>query len=466
MAVTDPGRSVGRMTSAAHLTALDSTFLELEQADPSAHMHIGAVLVFEGADAPTVARLARRMARRIDRVPRFRHRLSQPTVTGLRRPRWVEDPRFQPAAHLRRAALPAPGGRAELLEWAGEFYSRRLDRRLPLWEMVIVEGLQDGRWALATKIHHCLVDGVGSVDIASLYEDGAHARTSGHADEPLRMTLAPVVAGSIDALLHPRRTARRMEALVKLVVREEIAGAPHCSLNEPIGEHRRLGVVHTTLGDVRTIRRAFGGTVNDVVLTVVTTGMRDLLLARGEDPPEAPLRAMVPVNVRSADDGALGNRVSSRFVELPVSEPDLQRRHARIVSASAAAKGGHQDSGARTLLELAEHLPPALHGIFARSLFGTRLFNVTITNVPGPSRAPRLFGSTLSEVMPIVPLAAEHAVGVAVVSFAGGLTFGINADRDTVVDVEVLVRGIQRALTELLTAALETAQAFYHSTVV
>jgi diacylglycerol O-acyltransferase len=195
------------------------------------------------------------------------------------------------------------------------------------------------------------------------------------------------------------------------------------------------------------------------VLTAVSTGLHDLLVARGEAAPEAGLRAMVPVNVRPGGDGSLGNRISSRFVALPVAEPELERRHQLVMAAAGSAKHGHQPTGAATMLALAEHLPPVLHTTFARSLFGTRLFNVTVTNVPGPAHVSRTFRSRLTDIVPIVPLAAEHAVGVAVISHAGALTFCVNADRDSVPDAQLVADGITRALCELRVTAEEEVPA-------
>ena len=452
------------MTAAEQLSALDATFLELEQADGSAHMHIGGVLVFApaaGRAAPTRGQVLRRITSRLDVLPRLRQKLSDPSVTGLRRPHWVDDPGFDPAAHVVRAALPAPGGEAELLEWAGAFYSQRLDRRIPLWEVAVVEGLAGGRWALATKVHHAFVDGVGSLDTADLFADGVHvppARKTATGDAHQQAAAVRLARAGLDALLHPRRTAGHAEALAELILREEVVGAPSCSLNVPIGEHRRLAAADTTLDELAAIRAVLGGTVNDLVLTAVTTGLRDLFLARGEEPPRG-LRAMVPVNVRPGGDGSLGNRISSRFVVLPVDEPDLVHRHGRVMAAGHHAMSGHQAAGTATLLEVSEHLPPALHTQLAKTIYGTRLFNVTVTNVPGPPKPMRAFRSHLETVLPIVPIAAEHAVGVAVISYGGRLTFCVNADRDRAPDAGRVAAGITAAIAGLRAAAREEVPA-------
>jgi len=443
----------------ARLTALDATFLELEQADPAAHMHIGAVMVFAppaGGAAPSLEEVRRRLALRLDALPRFRQRLSSPVVSGGGFPHWEPDPAFDLDHHLRRAALPAPGGTAELLEWAGEFYSHRLERTRPLWEMVVLEGLEDDRWALCTKTHHALVDGIGSVDAASVLLDtapDAPAGSGGHRpppdhDHPTGLTGA--VLGASHVVRHPREAVKRSLALADLVVREEIVAAPHTSLNAPLGKHRRLATVGVPLDDLKAIKRAVGGTVNDVVLTAVTGGLRSLLVARGETPPADGMRAMIPVNVRDPREGiALGNRISSLFVQLPVDEPDALAAHLRVRAETQRRKHAGQALGSSTLLELAELAPPVLHAVLARSLYGTRLFNVTVTNVPGPQVPMFAFGSRLEDAIPLVPLAADHTVAVAVLSLDGQVIFCLNCDRDAVPDAAVAAMGIHWTLEEL-----------------
>lgn len=449
----------------AQLSALDATFLELEQADASAHMHIGAVLVFapRTGGAPATREVRRRLALRLDALPRYRQRLSHPNVGGTAFPHWEPDPGFDLDHHVRRAALPAPGGASELLEWAGDFYSHRLDRSRPLWEVVILEGLAGDRWALAVKTHHCLVDGVGSIDAGSILldvsaeaGDGAIARAP--LSEPdhgggLLSLPARLVKGGAQAARHPRDTLRRSAALTELLVRDELVAAPHTSLNAPIGAHRRLASIGIPLPELKTLRLALGGTINDVVLTAVSGGLRALLLARGERPPEGGLRAMVPVNVRAAGErGELGNRISSLFVSLPVDAADAPAMHERVRRETAALKRSGQVLGADTLLALAGLAPPLLHAVVARSLYATRLFNVTVTNVPGPQQPMYAFGARVTDAIPLVPLAADHTVGVAVLSFDGQVVFCLNGDRDAVPDLAVAAQGIAETLDELRAA--------------
>jgi len=462
------------------LTALDATFLELEQADDSALMHIGGALVFApplGAQPPSIGTLREHLDQRLDLLPRYRQKLGVPRTGGLSWPSWEPDLRFDIEAHVRHATLPAPGDEREFLDWISDFYSHRLDRARPLWEMVLLEGLADGRWALICKTHHCLVDGVGSVDAGDLLldaepaphatsePDGAGALASAgagpgwlpHPPAPVGLVagagLAAARAGT-HAVMHPREALERSRAVLDLLVRDELIAAPPSSLNAPIGATRRIATVHVELQECKDLTAALGGKVNDVVLCAATGGLRRLLLGRGENLPRQGLRAMVPVNIRSEGDrGELGNKVSSLFVELPVAEADPLRRYQLVSAAAARHKAGGQALAASALTGLTELAPPVLHAGLARSLFAKRLFNLTITNVPASPRRLYAFGAPMVDVVPIVPLAAEHALGIAVVSYAGGMTFGLFADRATVPDLDVLRGGIVSSLRDLATLA-------------
>ena len=260
--------------------------------------------------------------------------------------------------------------------------------------------------------------------------------------------------------MHPREALERSRGVIDLLVRDELIAAPHSSLNVPIGATRRIATVHVELEEVQHLRSALGGKVNDVVLCAATGALRELLLARGEDPPRQGLRAMVPVNIRrEGDHGELGNKVSSLFVDLPVAEADPLRRYELVRAAVEKRKAGGQALAAGAVTGLTGLAPPVLHASLARSLFAKRLFNVTITNVPASPRRLYAFGAPMVDVVPIVPLAAEHAVGIAVVSYAGGMTFGLCADRATVPDLDVLRDGIVTSLRELAALANATAAA-------
>jgi diacylglycerol O-acyltransferase / wax synthase len=465
-------RPYGR-TMSEHVSPLDATFLELEEADPSAHMHIGAVMVFDplpGGGVPAIEAVRELLLERLSAMPRFRQRLSSPRTGGLTWPQWVEDETFDIASHVWRAALPAPGCAAELNEWAAEFWSHRLERTKALWEMVLLEGLKGGRWALVSKTHHCMVDGVGSVDVAHLMLDAtpdpaprapvtsvAEVSANGGGLAHVPGALLHGARAGLDAVLHPsvlRDATSRGRALAELLLRNEVRAAPHSSLNGPIGKRRRYAHVDVPLDDIKRIKRELGGTVNDVVLAATTGGLRALLEQRGDPLPQAGLRAMVPVNVRgAAEQLALGNRITSLFVSLPVAEESALVRYAMVLEHAERLKAGDQAIAGSTLVQLAGLAPPVLHTFLAQSLFATRLFNVTVTNVPGAQFTLYAFGSPMRQVLGLVPLAAEHAVGIAILSYDGGVTFGINADHDAVPDIDLIARGIEQTLDELLDLA-------------
>jgi diacylglycerol O-acyltransferase / wax synthase len=456
----------GRGTMNEQLSALDATFLELEEADAGAHMHIGSLAIFEPpplGGAPTLDDLADHLEQRFVALPRYAQRLSQRHTGGLSWPRWEDDPHFDIANHLRHAVLPDPGGEAELFEWASDYWSHRLDRARPLWEIVLVEGLSGGRWALASKTHHCMLDGRSSVDVGFVMLD------SERNPAPVRWSPTDVelagqnghrrvrrLADSVTHALDPRNARElfhRSRAAAWMLVRDELIAAPHSSLNEPIGSARRVAGVSVWLDDLKGIKSVLGGTVNDVALAAVSGGLRALLLARGEEPPEPGLRAMVPVNIRSAGDHlSLGNRVSSLFVHLPVAQADPLERYRAVVAETERLKAGDEALGSSTVIDLTSIAPPIVHATLARSLYATRLFNVTVTNVPGPPEPLYGFGCALDQVFGLVPLAADHAVGVCIVSYAGEVTFTIAADHDSVPDVDVFADGIRSAVAQLCSA--------------
>jgi WS/DGAT/MGAT family acyltransferase len=456
-----------------HVSPLDATFLELEEADESAHMHIGGVLVFEpppGEGPPDLAALRSDLDERLGALPRYRERLSEPHTGGLSWPDWQREPCFNIDAHVHRSALPSPGGHAELTEWAAEYWSHRLDRHRPLWDVVLLEGLEGGRWALVTKTHHCMVDGVGSMDVGHLLLDTSAEGPAAPPDLPdpveaedaapsgsslvsrLPRALAGAARAGAGMALHPAKLkdmAVRSRAMAEVILRDEVIPAPKTGLNVPIGIDRDYDVVRVPLADLKAIKAELGGTVNDVVLAAATGGLRRLMLSRGEEPAHG-MRAMVPVNVRTAGEHmALGNRITSLFVNLPVDDETPISRYAHVVDSAESLKSGTAAVGGATLIELTGHAPPVVHTLLAQSLFASRLFNVTITNVPGPQTTLYAHGSRLVEIDGLVPLAAEHCVGMAVLSYDGLVTFGLIADRTTMPDLAVLRDGIEAALEEL-----------------
>jgi WS/DGAT/MGAT family acyltransferase len=452
------------------LTPLDATFLELEEADSAAHMHIASLMIFEGP-APTLRRLRGHVERRLGALPRYRCRLSAQHTGGLRWPAWVPDPDFDIKRHVDSVRLESPGGDAELLDWAAAYWSLRLDRSRPLWEARLVTGLEAGRWAVAVKTHHALVDGVGSVDAAYLVLDSS--RRPRRVDETPAMpadpsSTGPSSTGPFDRLLgaargglyltrHPGRIRDaflQAKAMTDVVLRDEVLPAPRCSLNTSISDARRYRVVRADLTELKGVKNALGGTVNDVILAAVTGGLRALLMARGDQVPAPGLRAMVPVNLRTAAERfGTGNKVSSLFVHLPVMEPDPGHRYLLVSGETADLKSGGGAGGAAKLIALGGLAPPILHSVFARSVFATRLFNLTVTNVPGPQIPLYGLGARLEEVWPLVPLAADHSVGVAVVSYDGKVFFGVSGDAETTSDLDVLADGIEQAIGELVDVA-------------
>jgi WS/DGAT/MGAT family acyltransferase len=474
--------------SADQLTALDATFLELEQDDDSALMHIGAALVFEpdpGGGIPTIDEVREQVSTRLDQLPRYRQKLSTPRTGGFAWPSWEDDPRFDLDGHIHHAALPAPGDEPELLDWISDFYSHRLDRSRPLWEITLLDGLAGGGWALVWKTHHCMADGVGTVGAVHLLldSDTDHdvptpdgAAVSAGADEhqgwlprapglvrwSVGAGMAAARAGT-HALLHPGDSLDRSRAIVDLLIRDELVAAPRTSLNQPIGSTRRIATAHVERKLLEEIRDQLGGKLNDVVLYAATGGLRALLLERGEPLSPQGLRAMVPVNIRqTANEGELGNKVSSMFVELPVAEADPRRSYDRVRAAAERHKAAGQPLASSVLVGLTELAPPTLHVSLARLLYAKRLFNVTVTNVPGPPGRLHSFGAPLTDIVPIVPLAADHAVGIAVISYAGRITFGLIADHATVPDLDVLKEGIATSLAELAALLPRTGRARAH----
>ncbi|MGB7587547.1 MAG: wax ester/triacylglycerol synthase family O-acyltransferase [Solirubrobacterales bacterium] len=469
------------------LTPLDAAFLELEEGDESAHMHIGWTMVFDAlpeGGAPSVEHMRELLEDRLSLMPRFRCRLSSPRTGRFSWPSWEPDRRFDIADHVRHATLPWPGGEAELLDWLGDFYSHRLDRANALWEMTLLDGLEDGGWALAVKVHHSLVDGISGSWVATAILDaepypapgssgpleglrtaanGGSGNGAGSRDlapSEGRGRLGAIIGGAragLDVALHPDKlasTLSRSRAMAEVVVRDELIGAPHTSLNVRIGGTRRFAAVTAPLEDLKRIKRGLGGTVNDVVLAATAGGLHRLFEHRRETTRVQSVRVMVPVSVRRESELlSLGNRVSSLFVDLPVGEPNPLRRYRKTVAAAEELKSGDQAAGAEALVELAGVAPPLLHSFVSRHAFTPRLFNITVTNVPGPQMALYACGAPLRRVLPLVPIFAGHAVGVAVVSYDGQVTFGLNADRATVPDLDVFRDGIEESIVELERAA-------------
>jgi diacylglycerol O-acyltransferase / wax synthase len=376
---------------------------------------------------------------------------------------------------VRRSALPKPGSDAQLRQLVGRLQARQLDRNRPLWEIYLVEGLADGRFAIITKTHHAMVDGISAVDIATLILDleptpretpedmwiphpgpsGLGLVADAIADSLRRPSqiLDTVHSGLTDARLTAERAFGALNG-VAAFARTSLKSAPSSPLNADIGEQRRFGMAATSLDDYKRIRKSHGGTVNDVVLATVAGALRIWLLTRGESViPSTTVRAMVPVSVRSdGEGGALGNRISSYFVDLPVGEPSAVIRLHQVSYAMKGHKESGQSIGADALVRLTGFAPPTIHSAAARlgSGLARRLFNVVVTNVPGPQFPLYAAGAQMVDCYPVVPLSHGQAVTIGLISYNGGVFYGMNCDRDSMPDIDVLAGCIEESLAELL----------------
>ncbi len=454
------------------LSSVDVSFLTNESA--SSHMHVGGILIFEGPP-PSYDDVVDHISGRLHLVPRFRQKLAHPPVqTG--RPFWVDDPNFNLTYHVRHSALPAPGSEEQLRKMAARVFSQQLDRTKPLWELWLVQGLTRKRFALITKTHHALVDGVSGVDIATVLFDTKPVPEPAEPDhdwvpdpEPSRASLA---AKGVEGLLStPLRLARRLEhgvqhpqaTLRQLVEAAEGVGeigwafanpAPKVPLNVDIGSHRRFVWVRSDLAHMKRVKDALGGTVNDVVLAVVTGGVRDWLHGRGIRTEGLELRAQVPVSIRAEDErGQLGNRLAAMRAPLPVYISDPVRRLHAVTRAMQGLKQSNQALGAEVITRFNDFAPPTLLAQAARINFSTRLFNLVVTNVPGPQIPLYVLGRELEDIFPVGFLPPHQALFVAIMSYNGGMNFGLLADYDSMDDLEVITEGIERSIAELVDAA-------------
>ncbi|WP_312858060.1 WS/DGAT/MGAT family O-acyltransferase [Pseudonocardia pini] len=463
------------MSGSERLTPLDASFLFMEERTTA--MTLGGVMTFEpGADGFAVDEFVELIGSRLALVPRYRQKVREvPGRLGL--PVWVDDPDFDLSFHVRRSALPAPGSDVALRELVGRLLSRQLDRSRPLWEIYVVEGFEGHRVAVVTKTHHAMVDGLGSMDIGAVLLDVTpEPRRVDDAEwqparEPSGLELATTAVlenllrprSAVDALTRSARDVREVAATVKRSVggladafRTANRGRSVWALNAPIGAQRRFGMARTSLFEHRVIRRrhgAGGGSVNDVVLAVVTGALRRWLIARGEPIfPDSVVRAMVPVSVRGRNGSATsGNQISAVFVELPVGDPDPVRRLRSIAVQMEARKRFGRSAGTTAVVGLAGLATPAMHQMGARlsSRLSSRLFNVVVTHVPGPPRPLYAMGARMRDVYPVVPLAHGQAVAVGVTSYDGTVCYGLNADRDALPDVDVLAEALNDSLAEL-----------------
>jgi WS/DGAT/MGAT family acyltransferase len=390
---------------------------------------------------------------------------------GLGRPVWVDDPHFNIEYHVRHTALPAPGDDEKLKRLTARIMSQQLDRSKPLWEIWFAEGLGGDRWALISKTHHCLVDGISGADIMSVILDltpeGEELEVEPFRPEPEPTADALLVDALKERLTSPAEAIRILQSSVldpakvpnrllegaralSAFVGGSLDFAPTSSLNTQIGPHRRFETVLVDLAELKRIKNSLGGTVNDVVLSVVSGGLRRLLKARGERIEDLELRAMVPVSVRAdADKGALGNQVASIWAPLPVSESDAVKRLRFVSEKMKDLKNSGQAVGAQLLTSLGEYAPPTILSQAARLVARQRAYNLVVTNVPGPQFPLYSLGREMKEVYPVVPLSANTTIGIALMSYNGTVGFGILGDYDAAPDLAVLAEGIEKSIAEL-----------------
>ncbi len=460
--------------SQAHLdrlSSIDAGFLHQE--DGGAHMHIGGLGVFAGP-APTGEQFRTHLLSRLPLVPRYRQKIV-PMPFGTGRPVWAEDPAFAIGYHVRHTALPSPGSEAQLMTLVSRIVSQRLDRTKPLWEMWLVEGLADGRWAVISKTHHAMIDGVGGVDLLTALLDltpetrvvaaqpwDPHPTPGtlallGQGAEGAARSLGHLSAGALGLALRPRRAVREVlgtAAALAEAVAPLLTGAPPSPLNRRPGPHRRVEVVRTSLGDYRKVKQTFGATVNDVVLTTVAGALGRFLEDRGVRTKGLELRACVPVSVRTAAQaGDAGNAITIMTAPLPVGITRPVERLAVVRRSMEHLKGSRQAQGAQFLTSVENALPPAVLARASRLGFSSRMYNLLVTNVPGPQQPIYLLGRELLELAPLAFLAPEHVLAIAIVSYHGAVTYGLLADADAVPDLDVLAQHLREALAELVAAA-------------
>jgi diacylglycerol O-acyltransferase / wax synthase len=458
------------------MSALDAGFFYAESENTP--MHVGSVAIFEGP-APSYGDVVRLILSKLPKVPRYRQR-ARPVPMQLGRPVWVDDPHFQILYHVRHTAVPKPGSDEQLRNLAGRVLGQRLDLAKPLWELWLVEGLADDRWALISKVHHCMVDGVAGTDLMQLMfdltPDATHEAPQDWTPQRSPSSLSLVAGAVTETMTHP------LEQLVGLpsvgnVVRaaKDLAGSGRTlaqtvpsmakqavtptarSLNGPIGPHRRWAWTEGRFEEFKAVRTALGGTVNDVVLTAITRGFRDLLQGRGELSSERlVVRSMVPVSVRTpSQKGSLNNQVSAVFVDLPVGLADPVDRLTSIRGQMDEYKRAMQAVDANSIISMGNYVAPTFLALGVRAAMEAGHFwcQAVTTNVPGPRVPLYVLGKRMCSATAYVPIAGGTRCSIGIFSYLKTMTFGINADFDGYPDVDVLSGGIRRGIEELLAVA-------------
>ncbi|MGE0510677.1 MAG: wax ester/triacylglycerol synthase family O-acyltransferase [Acidimicrobiia bacterium] len=461
------------------MNPLDATFLHVE--DSISHMHIASCAVFEGPPPlyPDIVALFRS---KLPLVPRYRQRVR--FVPGaLGRPVWVDDPHFRLDYHVRHTALPPPGSDVDLRNLMGRLMSQPLDRNRPLWETWVVEGLEGDRWALISKIHHCMVDGVSGTDLMTVVLDTSREPTVTAIDtwqpEPEPSDARLVADAILESVVSPYEVARWVRSIsrrprkIASDVSDFVRGAsalggnlrPNSTLSieGAIGPHRRWTWVEMPLDVVKAARRALGGTINDIVLSAITNGFRELLLSRGEQLDGVVIRSLVPVSVRSSSDRTFNNQVSAMIAELPVGIASPVERLDAMKAQMAGLKESHQAVAANVITNLAGFAPPVLLTLGLRSAatlvrrMPQRSVNTVTTNVPGPQVPLYACGREMLSYYPFVPLSQGVRIGVAILSYNGKIAFGVTGDWDTTPDLDVMAAGIEHGIHELTEAAATAA---------
>jgi diacylglycerol O-acyltransferase len=455
------------------LKAIDASFLHQE--GPVSHMHIGALVIAEGP-APAYDDVLDLIRRRLHLVPRYRQRLVFPPASSGR-PLWTDDTDFNLEYHVRHTALPAPGSHEQLMNLCARVFSQQLDRSKPLWEMWLIEGLDDGSFGLLTKAHHAMIDGIAGVDLATVLFDLGPEPTP--IDEDLDPWVAEPDPNPVDLLsagaagmakaslamtvkaFAAMRTPERAFADARVaaegigeIVWAGLNPAPETPLNVEIGPHRRYAGVVAELADLKAVKNAFGGTVNDVVLAVVAGALRRWLHSRGVRTEGLELRALVPVSVRTQDErGAAGNRLAAMRGPLPVWVDDPVERLGVVRAAMADLKESKQAIGAEVLSNVQNFAPPTVLAQASRINFSTRLFNMLVTNIPGPQFPLYVAGRKMLSVFPIAFLPKDHALAIAIMSYDGHMNFGLLGDYDAMSDLDDLAHAIETSLAELVDLA-------------
>ncbi|MGO8886245.1 MAG: WS/DGAT/MGAT family O-acyltransferase [Streptosporangiaceae bacterium] len=470
------------------LNPMDAQFLDAEDEDPNTSMAIASTAVFEGP-APSYEEFLATVARRLPLVPLYRRKL-RTVPLRLGPPVWVDDPHFDIRYHVRQTALPAPGADEQLFRLMARLMAQRLDRDYPLWEYWLVEGLAQGRWALISKVHHCMVDGVSGTDLYRVFFDAPPAGEApaatlavapeGVVPEPaaigepsaielaaraaLDTVLLPVreVSALRGALASPadalRQAAGTVTGLAKMA--GALRPAPVSSLSGRIGRQRRYACARALLADVKTIRRTLGGTVNDVVLAAISSGFRQLLLGRGEQPRPHMVPSLVPVSMRApGEEDIYENRLTVIIANLPVHVANPIDRLTAVRTELATLKASGEAMVGEAMISLGRYTPFLLTSAGARIAYGLpqREIVTVTTNVPGPREPLYGMGRRLVEIIPYVPIAATLRTGIAIFSYCGRLTFGITGDYAANPDLDVLARGIETGIAELLAAAASIA---------